>query len=218
MKNSMATSFLSQEEIEKVTFSVQEAEKKSSGEIVPMIVSKSYSYPLATHLGALLTSIPCSLLITPLLAERFNAETISYLIFLLVMSMLYLLFTLVIPHIPLLHKLFIPEKHIEEEVQEGAITSFFSEQLYKTEKENGVLLYISVFERRVWILGDAGINAVIPPDFWNTIVIELTNDIKSGNRGQGICKAVEKIGEALTSHFPAEKDDIDELHNLIIKD
>ncbi len=218
MKRSMAAAFLTEKEKQKITAAVKKAEAKSSGEIVPMIVSRSYSYPLATHLGALLFSIPFGLFLTPPLAERAGVPSASHLVFLGLFAMFYIVLSLLIPRIPRLQKLFLAARHVDEEVREGAITAFFSEQLYKTEKENGVLLYISVFEQKVWILGDAGINAVIPSDYWDNIVEKLVGEIKAGNRCDGICRAIETIGDTLRDFFPAERDDVDELHNLIIKD
>ncbi|WP_028581093.1 TPM domain-containing protein [Desulfogranum japonicum] len=217
MKNSAAT-FLSEDEKRLVTEAVHRAEKKSSGEIVPMIVSRSYSYPLATHLGALLLGMLTSLILTPPLSGVLQAESSSYLLFCGFFISAYFLFTLIIPRTQRLHRFFITEGDIEDEVREGAITAFFMEQLYKTKQENGVLLYISVFERKVWVLGDAGVNAVIDENYWNDVVSELVANIRIGKRCQGICRAVDSIGESLAAHFPIKEDNVDELHNLIIRD
>lgn len=102
-------------------------------------------------------------------------------------------------------------------MEEGAVTTFFSEQLYKTEKENGILLYISVMEQKVCILGDCGINAILEQNVWDDIVSNLTRGIRNANRCESICEAVKETGEILAAHFPAQKSDINELHNIIIR-
>ncbi len=214
----MATTFLTEEEQRQVTQAVQQAEKKSSGEIVPMIVSRSYSYPLASHWGAFVLGLFVSLVLVQPCAALLQLRSSSYLVFLVLFIIAYLLFNKIIPLVPSLHRVFITGSDIEEEVQEGAITSFFQEQLYKTAQENGVLLYISVFEQKVWVLGDAGVNAVIEESYWEDIVSRLTIAIKRGQRCQGICEAVESIGKTLAQHFPVQEDDKDELHNLIIRE
>ena len=72
-------------------------------------------------------------------------------------------------------------------------------------------------EQKVWILGDRGINAIVEEKTWDNIVSELTLGIRNKNRCEAICKAVKKTGEILRVHFPAQKDDENELHNIIIR-
>ena len=94
--------------------------------------------------------------------------------------------------------------------------AFFRQRLYRTEAQNGILLYISVFEHRVWILGDTGINDKIPQEQWQEIVDIVTNGIKKNRQAEAICEAITRIGTLLQEFFPYSEDDKDELHNLII--
>jgi putative membrane protein len=75
---------------------------------------------------------------------------------------------------------------------------------------------ISVFERRVRVLADQGINAKVPEGQWDNIVKMITDGIKQKHAPDAICAAVEKIGDLLKTHFPVKPDDIDELENVII--
>lgn len=102
-------------------------------------------------------------------------------------------------------------------MHEGALAAFYAEKLHKTAEANGILLYISVLEHKVWILADAGINSKIDPGEWDSVVAELTAGIKAGRRCQAICEAIRRTGQILTTHFPHQRDDRDELHNLIIR-
>ena len=115
-------------------------------------------------------------------------------------------------------RLLISGKEIEEEVQEAAFTSFYENELYKTRDETGVLIFISVFERKVWLLADKGINAKIEAGAWQDIVGDIIKGIKARKQGEAIVTAINRIGEKLNQHFPIKKDDTDELDNLIIKD
>ncbi len=69
----------------------------------------------------------------------------------------------------------------------------------------------------MWILGDTGINEKIEQQEWDQIIIDLTKQLKKDNRCQAICDAVTKVGTVLEQHFPIKDDDVNELHNLIIK-
>ena len=80
-----------------------------------------------------------------------------------------------------------------------------------------MLVLISVFEHRVWILADQGINAKVPEGQWDDIVKMITAGIKQKRPADAICEALEKIGALLKAHFPIKPDDTDELKNLIIE-
>ena len=116
-----------------------------------------------------------------------------------------------------LKRLFISDREIEEEVEEAAVTGFFREGLYRTRDETGILIFISVFERRVWVLADRGINDKVKEGQWDDIVRMIIEGIKSKDQANAICKAVDKVGMILKEHFPIKQDDSDELKNLIIE-
>ena len=113
--------------------------------------------------------------------------------------------------------MFISKDEMAIEVEEEATKSFFTERLYETKENNGILLFISVFEKKAWVLADRGINERIEPTEWQKIVDALTVEIRSGNSGEGICTAIGRIGTILKDHYPYKRNDTDELHNLIIR-
>ena len=83
--------------------------------------------------------------------------------------------------------------------------------------ETGILVFISVFEHKVWILADRGINEKVSEDQWDDIVKIIVDGIKHNRPAESICEAVAKIGDLLKMHFPIGRDDTDELKNLIVK-
>ena len=105
---------------------------------------------------------------------------------------------------------------MDDEVRESAVTGFFDHGLYRTREANGVLLLISVFEHRVWVLADHGIHAKIPQDQWQAIVETVTSGFKKNHPAESICQAIQTIGRLLQAHFPAQPGDVDELNNVII--
>ncbi len=216
MKTS-AQHFLTEEQQEKVTRSVQQAELTTSGEIVPMIVSACDDYAKARFLTALLFSLPAALVIPHFLSTWLWFEPDNVYLFLCLMVPLFLVFNQVIIFYPRLAKLFLSSEEMEREVQEEAVRCFFEEKLYATRDANGILVFISVFEKKVWILADYGIDRKIDPQTWVALVNALTAKIKDGEPCTGLCQTISEIGQILQQHFPYKKDDTDELHNLIIK-
>jgi putative membrane protein len=212
----LAKQFLTPSERENIKNTVAAAEQTTSGEIVVMVVPASYHYPIANLLGATAISLPLSLILTPLAGEFMWMGPQNMWVFLGIFSLLFAGFYITVKQISGLKRLFLSKKEIEEEVEEAALTSFYKHQLYKTRDETGVLLFVSVFEHKVWVLADRGINEKLPPDTWDKIVSQMISGIKEKRQAEAICKAVEAVGRILNQHFPIKSDDTDELKNLII--
>ncbi len=87
--------------------------------------------------------------------------------------------------------------------------------MHKTEKRNGVLFYLAVNDRKFAILGDAGINKVTPENFWDNIKEKMYNLFKEGKFADGLAEGIKMAGIQLKSHFPYQKDDVNELSDDI---
>jgi len=215
MKN-LAQSFLTPGEQQRITDCVQQAEKQTSGEIVPMVVSASHDYPMAAVSGATCIALPLSLFAARIIGSYFWLAPDNVWLFLACFILFFPAAHQLVQRVPRLKAAFLSTGSVDEEVREAATSAFFSENLYRTRAENGILLFISVFERRVWVLGDRGINEKISPERWQEIVDLVTDGIKNNRQGEAICEAINRIAEILREFFPIEGDDKDELHNLII--
>jgi len=213
----LSQKFLTPAEQDKISNLVQQVEQETSGEIVPMVVSASHSYPVAMIYGASVLALPLALLLMPLVGGLFWMGSQNVWIFLVLFILLYGLFYGLIQRCSGLKRLFLSQKQIDAEVEEAAITAFFTEKLYKTREANGILLFISLIERKVWVLGDSGINDRIDPAQWQGIVTLITDGIKEKRQCEAICAAIAETGKILKTHFPARKDDRNELHNLILR-
>jgi putative membrane protein len=212
----LAKRFLSDTERQKITAAVKEAEKQTSGEIVPMVVSASYRYPMANVIGAAALALPFSLLLTTFVGGWLWIGTQNMWLFLGFLIILFVAFHEIVKRTYWLKRWFISQREIDEEVEEAALTGFFKEGLYRTREETGILVFISVFEHKVWILADRGINEKVNPGQWDDIVEIIVDGIKRKRQAESICEAVQKIGDLLKKHFPVRPDDTDELQNLIV--
>ncbi len=214
---SLAQQFLSDEDREKIIQTVREVEQETAGEIVPMVVSQSDSYPMADVIGAMAFALPVSLILSYVIGGRLWIGNQNMWLFLGILTLCFMVFHQTCKHLPWLKRMFISQREIEEEVQEAATISFFREGLYQTRDRTGILIFISVFERQVWILGDQGINSKVSKDQWNKIIRMITDGIKQKNQAAAICRAVREAGQLLKTHFPVRSDDQNELKNLIIE-
>lgn len=107
------------------------------------------------------------------------------------------------------------ENRCKGEVMSRAIAVFEILEMNKTELHNGVLIYISIKDRKIAILGDKGINDVVEEGFWDSIYEYMAEEFRESRFAEGIAGACKFIGEKLKEHFPYSADDINELPNEI---
>jgi len=109
--------------------------------------------------------------------------------------------------------------HIDEkckgDVLAQAAIVFSDLKMDKTQLRNGVLFYLAVADKMFAILGDKGINEKVPVDFWDNIRDTMLNRFKEDKFTDGLSKGIEMAGEKLKTHFPYERNDINELHDDI---
>lgn len=83
-------------------------------------------------------------------------------------------------------------------------------KMYRTQARNGVLVYVAVGSRKFAIIGDAGINAVVPDNFWDGIKEQMQASFAEGNYVDGLVQAIRESGVSLKRYFPYQSDDINE--------
>lgn len=203
--------YFSSEERARIEAAVQEAEMRTSGEIVPMVVDASYDYPRAEIVGAGFFALATGVLTS----WAFGGESVW--IFLAVFLLAYLPCKLLIRKVPALKRAMIPASEFDEEVREKALVSFLEQGLHHTRDRTGILLLISLFEHRVFVLADSGINDRVPEGAWDELVATITAGLKEGNACEALCGAITRCAELLERDFPLKEGDRDELPNLIME-
>ncbi|WP_116107174.1 TPM domain-containing protein [Lewinella sp. IMCC34191] len=84
-----------------------------------------------------------------------------------------------------------------------------------TQDRNGVLILLAVDRREFAILGDKGINEVVPKSFWDDERDLMQQHFKLGDFATGIELAIQQIGKNLREYFPYQSDDVNELPDEI---
>lgn len=111
--------------------------------------------------------------------------------------------------------------HIEDtcdgNVLDRATQVFAYLHMHQTKLRNGVLFYVAMKSHKFAVLGDGGINAVVPKNFWQEINQVVIADFKEGKYAQGLSKGIKMAGEQLKNYFPYAGDhkDINELSDDI---
>jgi len=107
------------------------------------------------------------------------------------------------------------EKRCPENTLDRAANYFAKLGMDKTALRNGVLIYLATEDRKFAIIGDAGINKVVPENFWDETKQEMLQRFKEGNLAEGIVTGIRMAGEKLKIFFPAQDGDVNELSDDI---
>ena len=103
---------------------------------------------------------------------------------------------------------------LELRARRRAVQAFVEEEVFATRDRTGILLFVAVLERKVVVLGDAGINARVEPAEWEGITGRLVAGIRRRQAGPALVAAIGECGELLQRRGVARRpDDVDELAN-----
>ncbi len=205
-----AEHFFSREENEKIAATIKTVEAATAGEIAVMVVTASDTYPEGIVLGGAILGGLTALAITDFF---FNDSLWVYIPCVVICS---LLAGLILRRLPLLHRLFIPAGQIDRRVEARAAQAFYARGLHKTRDSSGVLFFLSLFERKVWVLADQGIYQKISQAELQTYSHQIVAGIKSGQKTAALCAEISRFGKVIAQHFPVRPDDTNELSNEVI--
>lgn len=96
-----------------------------------------------------------------------------------------------------------------------AVQVFEKLGMHNTALRNGVLIYVSFSDRKLAIIGDQGIDDVVPADFWVSTKDQMIHCFKENRFSDGIIAAIKEAGMQLKSFFPYMENDENELSNEI---
>ena len=107
------------------------------------------------------------------------------------------------------------DKACEGDPVKRAIEVFEELKMHETELRNGVLIFIAFSNQKLAIIGDKGINELVPSNFWDSTRDAMIQLFKEGRFTEGICAVVNEAGKQLSTYFPLEEGDVNELSNKI---
>jgi putative membrane protein len=210
---------LTPEEHRLIEGAVSEAESRTSGEIVPYIVGRSSSYRETMWKAAVQFGFIASIIIF-LMSMFYEGWSLTWLFTFTGSATLIIASSVIgamlVSWVPAIEKLFLSENSKNEAVQQRAMQAFVEEEVFLTRDRTGILLYISLLERRVEVFGDSGINEKVQPEDWAHVVEDVLLGIKSKSLGAGLADAIKRCGDLLVSNgFVVKSDDENELSDRV---
>jgi putative membrane protein len=101
-------------------------------------------------------------------------------------------------------------------VRRRAVAVFKAAAERRTAGRTGILIYLSMAERRAEIVADEAILKVTDDHTWGEAMEALIRDVREGRPGDGICAAIERVGVVLAEHFPRSATDTNEIPDKLI--
>lgn len=195
-----------------VRAAVTEAEQRTSGEIVPFVVPASDPYANAIWKGTAFGA-----LLGPLIAVALHR--------LWDLWGTHLDLWIVVPaaagagvgfllaaFVPAVKRWLAGDEMLDLRARQRAEMTFLEEEIFRTRDRTGILIFLSLFEHRVVVIGDSGINALVQPGQWDGVVQGVVAGIRAGRPGEALVAAIRQCGDLLERHGVARRhDDANEL-------
>ena len=201
MSSSRLDAAFSPDDLAAIEAAVREVESRSPGEIVPYATDRSDAYPEAAWttatMGALLGGLAAAVahgafgavLETPvvwLAGPPIAGAALGYLLGAIWPAL----------RIRLVHA-----DVVDHRVRQRAFTAFVEQEVFRTAARTGILLFLSLLERRVIVLADTGINARVPQAArWDAITTGIVAGMRQGRPGPALAEAIRRCGDLLAAH------------------
>jgi len=191
-------SYLTTVEIEQISQTVHKVEAQVQAEIIPMIVMRSSAVGHVTPL------IMLNLMLVFIPLEFYYFQWSLDFNLWLGFSVLgaYLLARWASCKL-WVQRIFTSDADETAQVWRRAELEFYRQKTHHTKDRNGILLFVSIMERKAVLLADETIAREFPADTWAPIVQEFSLSLKAGHWGEGFQKTLERCRELLAEKFPS---------------
>ncbi len=200
---------------DRIAAAVAAAEGQSAGEIVPYVVQQSDMYEDASWRAALLGAF-LALGVMVLLRQYTNAWLPEFITIAFIVVVAAGAGFILTDLIPAMTRLLAGKALIELRISQRAAEAFIAEEIFNTRDRTGILIFISLLERRVLVIGDAGINAKVKQEEWDAVASRVANGLRRGKPAEGLLAAIEQCGVLLQKRGVERRvDDDNELSNKL---
>lgn len=197
---------------------IADFEKKSGVQLVLAVTHRSGSYPEIPWKAFSVTVSLAAL--TVFVAWTLTARWTDYgsvLAALVVILFLAALSIVLAVYQPFFAKLFLSETVAEKETHQYAETLFLKKELFATVERNGILVLLSRFERRIVILPDKGLAAVLGNNDVQRIIEMMIPLLRKRLFRQAFDKVIDEIGMLINPGSQSMQDG-NQLSDKIIED
>lgn len=109
--------------------------------------------------------------------------------------------------VPAFARIFLREARVAVEVRQYAESQFLARELFLVDGRTGILVLVSLFERRIELVADTGYAGRVRPEDWHVVVARMTPLLHAGRIADALHEGVAALQELLVSKgFPGGDD------------
>lgn len=197
----MNASLLSADARAAVRDAVARVERHTAAEIVVAVRYRSASYRHTDYLVGFVLALAalCALLFLP---QEFDIITWP-----LEVTLGFVAGAVVCAQLPGLKRLLTSRRAMNDEVARAARAAFVDLGVTRTRARSGVLVYVSMLERRAEVVPDTALDVLKKDEGWHAALQALDASVARGT----FTKALEGLREPLARLLPRTEDDVNEL-------
>jgi putative membrane protein len=118
--------------------------------------------------------------------------------------------------IPALARALSKTQTMHASVQQAARAAFVEAGVHHTEFRSGVLIYVSLLERRVELVADSGVELAIAKEDWDDFAAKAQSAVQEGGGADALASTIASSAELFAKHLPPQDEDINELPDGVI--
>lgn len=88
--------------------------------------------------------------------------------------------------------------------------------MHATCQRNGVIIVMMPRMKKVIVLGDTGVDALVPPDFWKETVDAMISELHQSDALTALREGLRRLGDTLARHWPRTPGDVNELPDELL--
>ncbi|NRA29553.1 MAG: hypothetical protein HRU11_04760 [Parvularculaceae bacterium] len=200
--------FMTEDSRARLQSAVSRAEKRTSAEIVVMVMRHSTDYRAVEFMAAAILAMALPAALLPFASLPALWIWLAQLVMFVTLAMAF----------PILRigRFLVGDDRMSRDVQAAARAEFFAHGLRRTKQRAAVFLFVTIREQKVQVLYDDGAAAIVPEEAWGDLASFIATRMKAGDGVSGLEEAVSKVADLLESDLPPMVDDEDELPNVIM--
>ncbi|HJX90816.1 MAG TPA: hypothetical protein VJ372_09985 [Pyrinomonadaceae bacterium] len=186
---------------------IQEIERNTDAELVVVVRARSASYAHADYLFgfALAFVVLLVILFVPFSFPEYFVP--------IDVALAFAIGSIISWRSNSVRRLFSTEKFRHKSVRTAAAAMFYEAGIANTNAEMGILIYLSLLERRLELIADRGVLKKVPAHDWNHELFEL-HKVGENPDAKSFQEAIRRLGEVLATHVPATGENPNELPDM----
>lgn len=213
-----------EQDVQRINAAVAAAEAKTAAQIVPAVAACSGRYDRAEDIFGLLLGIALAAGVWLFLpdaepgGDSWAGYTSGTKLAFMAAALLagFVGGAALASHVWILRRPFVPKPEARRNVARAARGVFFDRSLHHTAAGTGLLIYLSMDERRAVLLADRAVLEALTQPTLDTLCRDLTTLVRDADAAEALCQTIRRAGELLAAALPATAEQDDALSNELI--